>query len=415
MLFVERSSNLIKIILRHFKHVNTYQHEDAAFRIDLDNLFLSLRDNYSVAVKMVKSLSNESFIPAKKKILDDNYEKPTAYNISSYIPDYIKRYIDDNKDQQIIYSTHLNGRRIRVVFTTLKDVTQNDLKNMSKWIERIYSLIYFLSNLSERKCSQSLTIYLYMSDFKKKIPTSSSKILGPGNVNTGLTSRCTTDNEVIIYREEEWFKVLIHELIHSFGLDFHSSHDERKELNTIFNVKSEYIIEEAYVEAWARILNCVICCYHALIDVEKSDDFLLSLNFTLQLERIYSIYQCDKIFRMMNLQFNDIFKKNKQSSHFKEETNVFCYYVLAAALMNNYGHFMKWCATNNNKIDKNMKQNMIQFAPTTLTHRKFISFINDATNLLARRTLAQESNIFKHASNDIHESLTMTMIESPIK
>jgi len=419
MLFAERSSHLIKLILRQFKHVNTYQDEDITFRTDLNKWFLSLHDKYDVAVKSVKSLPKESFIPANKKILDDNYEKPEAYDHSAYIPDYIKHNIDDNKEQQIIYSTQLNDRRIRVVYTTLKDVTQSELKRMSKWTERIYSLIYFLSNLSERKCSQSLTIYLYMTDFKKKLPTSSSEILGPGNVNTGLTSRCATDNEVIIYREEEWFKVLIHELIHSFGLDFHSSDDERNELNAIFNVKSEYVFEEAYAETWARVLNCAICCYHALHDVKNRDDFLLSLNFTLQLERIYSLYQCDKVLRTMNLQFKDILKKNDQSSHFREETNVFCYYVVAGILMNNYGHFIKWCVTNNNKIDKNMNQNMnqnmIQFAPTTLNQRKFISFINDAANSLARRNLARESSIFKHANNDIQESLTMTMVESPIK
>ena len=54
---------------------------------------------------------------------------------------------------------------------------------------------------------------------------SSAEILSPDIVNTGLTRRCATDNEVVIYRQEEWFKVLIHELIHGFGLDFHSSDD----------------------------------------------------------------------------------------------------------------------------------------------------------------------------------------------
>ena len=352
MLFAERSSNLIKLILPHLKSVNTYQDEVMSFTTDLDKWFLSLRDKYSVAVKTVKSLPKKSLVPEKKKISSDNYEKPEAYDHSSFIPSYIKHHIDDNKKQQITYSTKLNDRRIRVIFTTFKNVTQKDLKKMHRWTKRIYSLIYFLSKLSDKKCSKSLTIYLYMTDFKKTLPMSSSETLGPGNVNTGLTRRCATDNEVIIYREEEWFKVLIHELIHSFGLDFHSSHDERRELNGIFNVKSEYIFEEAYVETWARILNCVICCFHALHDIKNRDDFLLSLNFTLQLERIYSLYQCDKILRLMNLQFKDILKKNKQSSHFREETNVFCYYVLGGILMNNYGHFIKWCAIHNNGTNK---------------------------------------------------------------
>ncbi len=419
MLFAERSSNLIKLILPHFKNMNTYQDEVMSFRTDLDKWFLSLRNKYHAAVKKIKSLSKDSFVPEKKKISkNNNYEKPEAYDNSTFIPSYIKQYIDDNKEQQISYSTKLNNRQIRVVFTTFKNVTRDDLKKMNVWIERIYSLIYFLSKLSGKKCSKSLTIYLYMTDFKKTTPFSSSETLGPGNVNTGLTRRCAIDNEVVIYREEEWFKVLIHELIHSFGLDFHSSDDERKELNAIFNVKSEYIFEEAYVETWARILNCVICCFHGLNDIKNRDDFLLSLNFTLQLERIYSLYQCDKILRLMNLQFKDILKKNKQASHFREETNVFCYYVLGGILMNNYGHFIKWCVVNNkndNSGSQNKKHNVIQFAPTTSNMRRFISFINAAANTMALENIMRVSSIFKHANDNIQESLTMTMIEVPIK
>lgn len=418
MLFAERSSHLIKLILPHFKNMNTYQDEVMSFGTDLDKWFLLLRNNYYVAVKIIKVLSKESFVPKKKKILNNNYEKPEAYNYSSFIPNYIKQYIDNNKQEQISYSTKLNNRQIRVVFTTFKNITQSELKKMNKWIERIYSLIYFLSTLSRKKCSKSLTIYLYMTDFKKTTPFSSSETLGPGNVNTGLTRRCAIDNEVIIYRQEEWFKVLIHELIHSFGLDFHSSDDERKELNAIFNVKSEYIFEEAYAETWSRILNCVICSFHALNDIKNSDDFLLSLNFTLQLERIYSLYQCDKILRLMNLQFKDVLKKNKQASHFREETNVFCYYVLGGILMNNYGHFIKWCVMNNknnNSKSQNKKHNMIQFVPTNSNKRRFISFINAAANTLALENIMRVSSIFKHANDNIQDSLTMTMIEVPIK
>jgi hypothetical protein len=418
MLFAERSSHLIKLILPHFKNINTYQDEVMSFRTDLDKWFLLLRNNYYVAVKIIKVLSKESFIPKKKKILNNNYEKPEAYNHSSFIPNYIKQYIDNNKQYQISYSTKLNNRNIRVVFTTFKNTTSSELKKMNKWIEQIYSLIYFLSTLSHKKCSKSLTIYLYMTDFKKMTPFSSSETLGPGNVNTGLTRRCAIDNEVVIYREEEWFKVLIHELIHSFGLDFHSSDDERKELNAIFNVKSEYIFEEAYTETWARILNCVICSFHALNDIKNGDDFLLSLNFTLQLERIYSLYQCDKILRLMNLQFKDILKKNKQTSHFREETNVFCYYVLGGILMNNYGHFIKWCVINNKNNNgelQNKKRNMIQFVSTSSNKRNFISFINTAANSLTLENIMRVSSIFKYANDDIQNSLTMTMIETPIK
>jgi len=414
MLFAERSIHLIKMILPYFNSVNTYQNEVMSFRTDLEKWFLLLYNNYMTAVTEVSNASKKSYNPTLKNISDGKYKKPDAFDYSSYIPIHIKQYINDKKRHQVVFSAQINGRSIELIFTVFKDIRKRDLRVMQIQTKRIYSLIYFLSNLSERKCSKSLTIYLYMTKFKKEMPVSSTELLSPDNVNTGLTRRCATDNEVVIYREEEWFKVLIHELIHSFGLDFHSSNDMRGELNAIFNVKSEYIFEEAYVETWARILNCAICCFHAK-DMTGFDDFLLSLNFTLQLERIYSLYQCDKILRSMNLRFKNILKKTSNSSHFREETNVFCYYVISGILMNNYGDFINWCATNNTGIDNSGMKNIIQFGPARSNQANFIAFINAAANSLAKKDIVREADIFKYTDDGTENTLTMTMIETPIK
>ena len=64
-------------------------------------------------------------------------------------------------------------------------------------------------------------------------------------------------SKIVIYRDEEWFKVLIHELFHNLDLDFSTMNISkiRQKLLYKFEIKSKYNIYETYCEIWARILN----------------------------------------------------------------------------------------------------------------------------------------------------------------
>ena len=46
------------------------------------------------------------------------------------------------------------------------------------------------------------------------------KVLDQDNCNTAVTYACAIKGECLIYRKEEWFKVLIHETMHALCLDF---------------------------------------------------------------------------------------------------------------------------------------------------------------------------------------------------
>ena len=52
------------------------------------------------------------------------------------------------------------------------------------------------------------------------MPDSNIDIIDQIHVNTGFTTTCPVDSEIVIFREEEWFKVFIHETFHNFALDF---------------------------------------------------------------------------------------------------------------------------------------------------------------------------------------------------
>tara|TARA_R110001599_G_scaffold208732_1_gene405940 strand:+ start:1032 stop:1709 length:678 start_codon:yes stop_codon:yes gene_type:complete len=181
---------------------------------------------------------------------------------------------------------------------------------------------------------------------------------------------------MVIFRSEEWKKVFIHETFHSYGLDF-SSHDSRVVTDTvrkIFPIDSEYNIEEAYAETWARIINSAFCSYNSLTDNKDSKTFLLYMDFSLRMERLFSLYQCNKILQFMGLTYEDLHSSEEKSAYlrknfYRENTNVFAYYVLTAVFMNDYLGFLQWCEDNNTAF--------MQFNGTRKNMESFSKFIED--------------------------------------
>ena len=73
-----------------------------------------------------------------------------------------------------------------------------------------------------------MSLHLYLTLFEKKI-RNIKEVLGESHVNTAYTWHCSPNNKIVIYRHEEWFKVLIHESFHFFGFeDFDSEKHARR-------------------------------------------------------------------------------------------------------------------------------------------------------------------------------------------
>ena len=141
-----------------------------------------------------------------------------------------------------------------------------------------------------------------MSPLKKLLPDSSVTILGVNNANTAVTYSCYDPGEILIFRKEEWFKVFIHETFHSFGLDFSTMNTDKfnKKMKKLYPINSTFNISETYTETWAEIINCVFKSYYSV----KPNDvslFLTYSEFLLQIERIFSLYQCDKVLKYISL------------------------------------------------------------------------------------------------------------------
>ena len=193
-------------------------------------------------------------------------------------------------------------------------------------------------------------IYIYPTKLEKVLPMNEVVVLGTEHVNTAVTTRCSANNETIIYRQEEWFKVYVHEMMHSYGLDINDSYNLliNNLVKKLFNVRSSMKVAEAYVETWARIINGA---YAAVMFSESKEDFEELFLFTMEVERLFSVIQAQKVLAYMNLTYNNVIERGSRLSEnlYREKSNVFAYYILTAMLMNDPYTFLQFCSRINRK------------------------------------------------------------------
>ena len=275
----------------------------------------------------------------------DKNNKPNMWN-SSFFPENIKKYIENEESTMINYTIVINSRTFSLYFYIYKD--DEMINNIDNYVKKVFIWLYIANQYINSKCSNFTNIYIYLTPFEKKLPNKPNITLDHNNVNTAFTmSGCNNNGEIIIYRKEEWFKVLIHECFHSFDFDFSTSSIEKikYKIKKQFNVKSDFLIYESYCEVWARIINCLITAYGCLNNKKNIKKYMELSNIFLQFERIYSLQQCNNILNYMNYSYRDLLMKG--NNNYKENSNVFCYYVIGAILMSDYYKFIQWCYKNN--------------------------------------------------------------------
>jgi hypothetical protein len=143
-------------------------------------------------------------------------------------------------------------------------VTKASLNYFDKYIKYVISWIYVANTFSSKKCANDMTIYIYFTNLTKILPNIKNVVLSPEHVNTAFTRTCPSVSEIVVYRKEEWFKVLMHETIHNLGLDFSDADNSisKRRIKQLFNVNSNVNLYESYAELWARIMNVLYCSYN---------------------------------------------------------------------------------------------------------------------------------------------------------
>jgi hypothetical protein len=353
---------------------------------------ISDADSFVKSKKLQKESIGESFYKLNiTKIMNvSQIPKPKSFNPSSF-PDEIRYHIDNTMLHNLSYTFSLFDREIKIHFILEdNDISpENQIELYNEYVEKVLTWLYITNEYASKKCSKTLIIYLYFTSLKKELPKSKISILNQNNVNTAFTYTCPVDSEIVIFRKEEWFKVLMHETFHNFALDFsHMNTDEStRSILSIFKVKSEVNLFEAYTEFWAEIMNAVFCSFYlakdnsinyfdsGIEDKERKSffgEFLINFDFFINFERTYKFFQMVKTLEFMGLTYENIISSDTTSvslreTLYKEKSNVLSYYVITTVLMNNYQGFLSWCDKNN--------MSLLQFKNTTTNVKEFCKFI----------------------------------------
>ena len=248
-----------------------------------------------------------------------------------------------------------NNKTVRILLGVqdieLEFLISYKIKDMNETIffKMALKALIFCKYIKDRLNKKYIKIKIYYSPNKTK-KILKNKIIGPDNCNSGFTKFFFDKPEYIcIFREEENSKVLIHELIHYFKLDFSTFDmtDINKKFIKNFDVKTnfKYInIFEAFTDFYAILINSIL----------NSILFKLNLNSILKIEKKYQNKLTNLILSKNNMT-NILKNRNKTKNRIIQKSNVLSYYFLKNSLTKNmfltiykFPIFTKW---NYNKIN----------------------------------------------------------------
>jgi hypothetical protein len=305
--------------------------------------------------------------------------KPKTFKSGGGLIQSVEEHIDKSSFFEIMYSFHLLDRSIKIYFILEKmDVDINldlepDLNKFNCYVDNIFIWLSIINKHATNKCSSNFVSYIYFTSLKKELPKDTNTTLSQLHVNTAFTYACPANlSEIVIFRKEEWFKVFIHESFHNFGLDFASMNNTEcsKIMLDIFHITSDVNLYESYAEFWAKFMNIILFSYHLLDDKEDIDTFIKYTDFLLNYERVHSFFQTAKVLNYMGLTYSDLYDApEKSKKNYKEDTNVFAYYVVSLILINNYPQFVSWC------YDNNSHPTFLQFIQTKENQQKYCDYI----------------------------------------
>jgi len=410
-----------KLLISFFMKNNCVEHISQTNNTDeiIKELYKEIIDAYNFLIDLKRVKKDNFYNISIKKITNIlQISRPKNFNSNSF-PEHIRNHIDHLSLSEISYTFSLFDRKITLHFIVEEAEVEHKIDVYNRYVDDIIMWFYILNEYGSKKCSSTFTIFLYFTSLEKKLPKSNIDILDQIHVNTAFTTTCPKDSEIVIFRKEEWFKVLIHESFHNFALDFSdmSTYECTKDVLSIFPVSSEVNLYESYTEFWAEIMNVIFCSFLNLKNKSNFIDFLSNFEFFVNFERTYSFFQLVKTLDFMGLNYKNMYSETNQSkilrnTLYKEKSNVLAYYVIKTILINNYQGFLSWCKNNNFSL--------LQFKKTSTNQKEFCNFIrkNYKTKLMLDNVKSSElclqkvKNIKKYKNkNNLLTNMRMSICE----
>jgi hypothetical protein len=208
---------------------------------------------YDIQPLFNKNMKDASINKTKKIHINNPIDLNSYFISNNYVP--IINQFFTNKET----ITYNNGRNTILInlFTTTN-------KEYNIWNNNDYDILYLnvimmLSLMDYVKTTNNkVIIHFYPTKFKKEW---NERNLTPEVINSGFTSH-GKDKYILIYRKEEYNRLLLHELIHYLLLD--SAMDNKiwssthMKISLDYNIFNHINLFETYTDTWAIILLIIM-------------------------------------------------------------------------------------------------------------------------------------------------------------
>lgn len=382
---IEKSNGNL-LFSQHNKKTSRYiDFQKQIFKL-LDNIYELLDTDLQNIANFRRVFGNNT--REYKTLIENSYKKHFINN--KYIDIKVKEYIRNKQGSLVIYRVPFKDKTISINIINYSNLSPKVLANFDNLIKNMMAQIYLISTLTKNNtCSEdSLNIYLFLTPFKRELEKSQEKVLGALNANGGFCYGCVSNGEIVVYRQEEVFKVFSHELVHNFGVDGYiwdfmsqvrveNSKQNKmyhKFLNN-FNLprENDLGIQECLVEFWGEFFNNAIYSFVYskncnLSTYNQEFKFYKHVFETImKLEIIHSFLQTTKIIYHNRLTYDRLFSKN-QAPIYREKTHIFSYYMLKLFLLFDYKEFV------NSQISVS-GENVLLFNKSLQNMQKFFNYI----------------------------------------
>ena len=270
-----------------------------------------------------------------------HYEETMEHsNMLHYVVEPIQSWCRDDKNwsKSVKYSFHIH----RVPFQIVVYFPHNHSIDERKMLQYIVMWFLVSLNYAPPSCKKNFRFFIYLTPFLKRLPT--PEVITEFNVNTGLTQPCLDipHKDGVVYRSEEWFKVLIHESFHLLGLDKSIDDAWDRELShflirkTGIDEKPELGLYESYTEFWAELFHLFFRAYD---EVKEERHIARYFKTILKEEQAFSDMQTRTVQNMLKRQYK--FNNDTVKLH--------SYFTFKNILIQNVYTFVDFCIKTNGR------------------------------------------------------------------
>lgn len=350
-----------------------------------NDLYDTIYSNDNTFRKKFISQVKSKFPDCKLESSEDKlfYSEFTSLDIQNCIYsniDMVATITFENKDLNI------SQKDIKIFYSS-KNKTKNEINRLSRIvINRILFFNNYKRNLNLGEITKIPIFTIYLCKNKKVLPE--TNVFDINNINSAVTD---TVSNIMIFREEELLKSILHECIHFHNLDFPSYSYPANFKKEILSIKeynldpsNELKLGEAYTETFANLLNIIFTLtkldptkYINTSTQQKIKFYNLSkpmLKKYLLYEFKFSIYQYCKIMNFIE----------DRNIKLIQKTSVFSYHILKCQLLLNLLNLLNKLNYSNLPIKTstvftiNLKFNM----DMSVFHKEFIAYTNNQNKKL---------------------------------